>query len=82
MAAERGAGQPLAHEYKEENVDLVRAGCCNLARHVENCKLYGVAVVVAVNKFVSDSAAELQAVRQAALDAGAAPAPPLAQPKG
>lgn len=65
------AGQPLAHEYKSENVELVRAGCCNLERHIQNCAKFGVSVVVALNKFVSDTDAELDVVREAALAAGA-----------
>ena len=65
-------GKPLAHEYKQENVELVKAGCCNLQRHVENCTHFGVPVVVAVNKFVTDTDNELEVVRQGAIDAGAA----------
>lgn len=65
------AGKPLDHAYKTENVDLVRAGCCNLARHISNTKKYGVPVVVAINKFASDTDAELQAVKEEALSAGA-----------
>ena len=52
-------------------MELARAGCCNLARHVENCRKYGVHVVVALNKFVTDTDAELAAVRDEALAAGA-----------
>eukprot|EP00892_Ulva_mutabilis_P006430 jgi/Ulvmu1/4159/UM019_0138.1 len=65
------AGKPLAREYKEENVDLVKAGCCNLARHIENCAYYGVPVVVAINRFVTDTPDELQAIKAASLEAGA-----------
>jgi formyltetrahydrofolate synthetase len=65
------AGKPLAPEYKQENVELVKAGCCNLHQHVENCQKFGVPVVVAINKFVTDSDSELAAVREAALAAGA-----------
>ncbi|CAI0440672.1 unnamed protein product [Linum tenue] len=54
-----------------ENVALVEAGCINLARHVANTKAYGVNVVVAVNMFSTDTEAELNAVRDAALAAGA-----------
>ena len=65
------AGRPLDHAYKTENVDMVRAGCCNLARHVANMSAYGVPVVVALNKFASDTDAELEAIKVAALAAGA-----------
>ena len=65
------AGAPLPHEYTAENVELVAKGCCNLARHIQNARAYGVPVVVAINAFASDSPAELEAVRAAALEAGA-----------
>eukprot|EP00271_Cylindrocystis_brebissonii_P017957 TRINITY_DN4895_c0_g1_i3.p1 TRINITY_DN4895_c0_g1~~TRINITY_DN4895_c0_g1_i3.p1 ORF type:complete len:549 (-),score=101.26 TRINITY_DN4895_c0_g1_i3:364-2010(-) len=65
------AGKPLQEAYKTENLDLVVKGCCNLVRHIENTKKYGVNVVVGINKFASDTEAELAAVRKAALDAGA-----------
>lgn len=65
------AGKPLDHAYKSENVDLVRAGCCNLARHVRNVREFGVPVVVAVNRFATDADAELDAVRSQAVAAGA-----------
>ena len=46
------AGRPLDHAYKAENVELVRAGCCNLEKHVRNMRAYGVPVVVALNRCV------------------------------
>lgn len=68
------AGKPLDHAYTDENADLVKAGCSNLARHVSNTRKYGVPVVVAINKFASDADSELEAVRDAAIQAGAADA--------
>ncbi|XP_020268887.1 formate--tetrahydrofolate ligase [Asparagus officinalis] len=65
------AGKPLDHAYLNENVGLVEAGCVNLARHIENTKAYGVNVVVAINKFATDTEAEMNAVRSAAIKAGA-----------
>ncbi|XP_065861735.1 formate--tetrahydrofolate ligase isoform X2 [Euphorbia lathyris] len=65
------AGKPLDRAYTTENVALVEAGCVNLARHILNTKAYGVNVVVAVNMFSTDSEAELSAVKNAALAAGA-----------
>lgn len=65
------AGRPLDHAYTNENLDLVRAGCSNLAKHIENANKYGVKVVVALNRFAADTDAELAAVREAALEAGA-----------
>lgn len=66
------AGKPLDHAYTTENVDLVRAGCVNLQRHIENIKKFNVAVVVAVNKFATDSENELAAVQEEAMKHGAA----------
>ena len=45
-----------------ENVDAVKAGCPNLGRHIENIKKFGVPAVVAINHFVKDTEAEVQAV--------------------
>jgi formate--tetrahydrofolate ligase len=45
-----------------ENVEAVRKGCANLGRHIENVRSFGVPVVVAINHFVSDTEAEIQAV--------------------
>lgn len=64
------AGRPLDHAYTNEDTALVKAGCCNLARHVANTRKYGVPVVVAINKFATDVDAELAVVREAALEAG------------
>ena len=46
-----------------ENVDAVKSGCANLGRHIENMKSFGVPVVVAINHFVTDTDAEVQAVK-------------------
>ena len=46
-----------------ENVEAVKEGCANLGRHVENVKSFGVPVVVAINHFVTDTDAEVQAVK-------------------
>lgn len=48
----------------EENVEAVTAGFANLARHVENMRKYGVPVVVAINEFVTDTAAEIATLRE------------------
>ncbi len=45
-----------------ENVDAVKDGAPNLGRHIENLKAFGVPVVVAINHFVTDTDAEVQAV--------------------
>eukprot|EP00882_Tetradesmus_deserticola_P008842 GHRQ01009326.1.p1 GENE.GHRQ01009326.1~~GHRQ01009326.1.p1 ORF type:complete len:639 (+),score=252.22 GHRQ01009326.1:541-2457(+) len=68
------AGTPLPHAYLSPDVELVTAGCANLARHIENTRKYGVPVVVAINAFATDSKEELEAVRAAAMAAGASAA--------
>jgi formate--tetrahydrofolate ligase len=65
------AGKPLDHAYVTENIALVEAGCINLAKHIENTKMYGVNVVVAINMFATDTHAEVTAVRNVALEVGA-----------
>jgi methylenetetrahydrofolate dehydrogenase (NADP+) / methenyltetrahydrofolate cyclohydrolase / formyltetrahydrofolate synthetase len=65
------AGKPLAPEYTEENLDLLRAGLGNMQHHIKNALSYGVPVVVAVNSFKDDTDAEVELVRQAAAEAGA-----------
>lgn len=65
------AGKPLQKEYKEEDVELVAKGCANLQKHIQNAKKFGVKVVVAVNKFKTDTPAEIEIVKKAALEAGA-----------
>jgi formate--tetrahydrofolate ligase len=46
-----------------ENVDAVKKGCANLGRHIENVKQFGVPAVVAINHFVTDTDAEIDAVK-------------------
>lgn len=65
------AGKPLDKAYRTSDAAMVKAGCCNLERHIKNMRSYGVPVVVAINKFTSDSEEELQTVKEASLAAGA-----------
>jgi formyltetrahydrofolate synthetase len=65
------AGKPLAPEYTDENLELLRKGLPNMVQHIENALKYGVNVVVAVNSFANDTPAEVELVRKAALEAGA-----------
>jgi formyltetrahydrofolate synthetase len=65
------AGRPLDKAYTEENLALLEAGAGNLAKHIENAKLFGVPVVVAVNSFKYDTAKEIKLVQKIALEAGA-----------
>ncbi len=47
----------------EENVEAVKKGCANLGRHIENIKQFGVPAIVAINHFVTDSDAEIEALK-------------------
>ncbi|GIR40759.1 MAG: hypothetical protein CM15mP51_15390 [Porticoccaceae bacterium] len=53
-----------------ENVSAVTLGGSNLARHIENVKSFGVPVVVAINRFITDTDAEIQAVKDLASENG------------
>ncbi len=64
------AGSPLAPEYEREDLDLVRKGMENLQAHCENANKFGVPVVVALNRFHTDSEAELELVRKICCDSG------------
>jgi methylenetetrahydrofolate dehydrogenase (NADP+)/methenyltetrahydrofolate cyclohydrolase/formyltetrahydrofolate synthetase/formate--tetrahydrofolate ligase len=68
------AGRPLDPAYTEENLPLLRAGMANLAAHLEIVRKFGVPVVVAINRFPTDSEHELELVRQSAIEAGASAA--------
>ena len=70
------AGTALPQEYRTENIDLVRRGAVNMKKHIQNAKLFGVPVVVAINRFHTDTDAEIAAVREEAMAAGAADAVP------
>ncbi len=65
-------GGVAMNQLGEENVDAVRKGCANLARHLRNVKTFGVPAVVAINRFTQDTDAEVEAVRQTAGEYGTA----------
>jgi methylenetetrahydrofolate dehydrogenase (NADP+)/methenyltetrahydrofolate cyclohydrolase/formyltetrahydrofolate synthetase len=65
------AGKPMDPAYTEENLDMLRAGLGNMQKHIQNALGYGIPVVVAVNSFATDTDAEVELVREAALEAGA-----------
>ena len=50
-------------ELGTENVEALRKGCPNLGRHIENVKKFGVPVIVAINHFVTDTDAEVEAIK-------------------
>ena len=69
-ALKYNGGIPKA-ELASENLDALRAGICNLEAHLDNLAQYGVPVVVALNRFHTDTDAEIEIVRQACADRGA-----------
>ncbi|KMU87725.1 C-1-tetrahydrofolate synthase [Coccidioides immitis H538.4] len=69
-------GAPLPEAYRNEDIELLRRGCINLKKHIENAKQYGIPVVVAINKFETDTEAEMAVIREEAIAAGAEDAIP------
>jgi formate--tetrahydrofolate ligase len=65
------AGKPLPDGLKQEDLEALQAGIGNLQKQIENVRLHGIPVVVAVNRFPGDTDAEIEFVRQAAVAAGA-----------
>jgi formate--tetrahydrofolate ligase len=65
------AGKPLDPALQQENVEAVTRGAQNLAKQIENVRLFNVPVVVAINAFPTDTPAEVAAVQAVALAAGA-----------
>jgi len=65
------AGKPLSEDLLRENTDAVERGACNLEKQIENMKQFGIPVVVAINKFTSDTKNEIEAIRKKAIAAGA-----------
>ncbi|MEX1168716.1 MAG: formate--tetrahydrofolate ligase [Chloroflexota bacterium] len=65
------AGKPLDPALLEEDVDAVRRGAANLAKQIENVTMFGVSAVVAINSFPTDTPAEVDAIREVSLAAGA-----------
>ena len=65
------AGKPLDPALLEENVEAVRLGAQNLAKQIENVTMFGIPAVVAINAFPTDTAAEVEAIREVAMANGA-----------
>jgi formate--tetrahydrofolate ligase len=57
-------------DLSKDDPNAVTTGCSNLVRHIENVKSFGVPVIVAINRFVTDSDAEIDAVKEAASATG------------
>ena len=64
-------GGVAKNDLNDENVAAVKAGCPNLGRHIENLRSFGVPVLVAINHFVKDTDAEVQAVQDYCSEMGA-----------
>lgn len=65
------AGRPLDPVYTEENLPLLRAGMANLKSHIATALSFGVPVVVAINRFPTDSQHEHDLIKEISLAAGA-----------
>jgi len=65
------AGTPLPHAYCDENLELLEKGAANLCHHIRNIGKFGVPAVVAINRFATDTEAELDLLRRLSLEAGA-----------
>ncbi|HEX8968063.1 MAG TPA: formate--tetrahydrofolate ligase, partial [Chloroflexota bacterium] len=68
------AGRPLDPGLAKEDLESIELGAVNLQKHLENVRALGVPAVVAINRFKTDTQAELDLVRKIALEAGAADA--------
>ena len=66
------AGRALPRELVEENLVALVQGLPNLAKQVENIQIYGIPVVVAINRFPDDTDKEIEIVRKEALQYGVA----------
>ncbi|KAF2753437.1 putative C-1-tetrahydrofolate synthase mitochondrial precursor [Pseudovirgaria hyperparasitica] len=69
-------GAQLAEVYRTENIETLRAGCINLKKHISNARQFGVPVVVAINRFETDTDAELAVIKEESIAAGAVDAVP------
>ena len=58
-------------QLNKENVSAVKKGCANLERHLKNLKKFGVPAVVAINRFITDTDKEVNAVKNTAKKFGA-----------
>ena len=70
-AMKMNGGVVSKNDLGKENVEAVKLGCANLGRHIENVKSFGVPVVIAINHFISDTDAEVEAVKKYVSDQGA-----------
>lgn len=64
-------GKPLSKDLVAENIPALKEGSCNLIKHIENAKFFGIPVVVAVNRFTTDTEKEIETLKEIAIGAGA-----------
>ncbi|MBI3659101.1 formate--tetrahydrofolate ligase [Candidatus Acetothermia bacterium] len=65
------AGQPLPPELIKENLPALEKGCENLKHHIRNVKKFGIPVIIAVNRFTTDTEKEIKLIEKIAEEAGA-----------
>ena len=65
------AGNPLHQDYKNENLDLLETGFCNLKKQIANANLFGIPVVVGINVFNTDTNKELELLQKLSKENGA-----------
>jgi len=63
-------GRPLPEEYTKENLELLEKGCENLFHHVKNVQKSGIKPVVCINKFYTDTEAEIALIRKLCAERG------------
>jgi len=64
-------GAQLPSALLDENVELLQEGAANMVKQIENIRIFGLPVVVAINRFPQDTDREISVVRELALEAGA-----------
>lgn len=64
-------GKPLDDRLFKENIPAIEQGCCNLQKQIENIKIFGIPVVVAINRFEPDTDKEIELVKRKAVEFGA-----------
>ena len=69
-ALKYNSGSLAADALRSENLDALKAGIVNMGKHIENMKKYGVPVVVAINRFDTDTDAELDYIREYCAEMG------------
>jgi len=65
------AGRPLDQNLLQENLQAIEIGSCNLKKQIENIRQFGVPVVVAINRFETDTDNEIELIKNKAKEFGA-----------